>query len=207
MTRDIRLLFGPLGAAILLFGIGCLGAMVPGYSQVHQTVSEIGEIGSPTRVSFAIMLFAVAACVLVFAAGVRAASLSARHSTFAAWLVGFMAVPCVGIGIFAFPHPLHNLFGLSELIGYQAPLVFALSWRRDPRAKTLATFSWIMYAAVWIALGLNMIPMFGHSEVWARLHPVYGIIQRLLFATWFGWGAVVGAMLYQSTVTTAPRNS
>jgi hypothetical protein len=60
---------------------------------------------------------------------------------------------------------------------------------------------------VWIALGLNMIPMFGRSEIWTVLHPVYGVVQRSLFASWFGWCAVVGVMLFQSAVTTAPRNS
>src|ERR1700722_614692 len=187
MTRDIRLLFAPLGAVVLLFGIAGLAVMVPGYSHVHQTVSEIGEIGSPARAPFAIMLFAVAVCMLVFASGVRAASIAAGHSAFAAWLIAFMAVPCVGIGIFAFPHPLHNVFGLSELIGYQAPLALAFTWRRDARARALVAFSWIMFVAVWIVLGLNISPMFRQSEVWALVHPVYGIVQRLLFAVWFGW--------------------
>ena len=38
-----------------------------------------------------------------------------------------MALPAAGIGVFAYPHPAHNVFGMSELIGYQAPLVFALT--------------------------------------------------------------------------------
>src|ERR1700733_8212977 len=200
MHRDHRLLFGPLAAAILLFGIVGLATMVPGYSHVHQTVSEIGEMDSPMRVPFAIMLCCVAACMLVFASGIRAVSLAAGHSAIAAYLIGFVAVPCVGLAIFAFPHPLHNVFGLSELIAYQAPLFLALAWRRDPRAHALVIFSWVCFALVWIALGLNMIPMFGKSEIWAVLHPFYGLAQRSLFAAWFGWGAVVGVMLFQSAV-------
>ena len=207
MHRDYRLLFGPLAAAILVCGIAGLAAMVPGYSQVHQTVSEIGEIGSPARVPFAIMLTSVAACLLVFAWGMGAALKAAGRSVFAACLIGFMAVPCTGIAIFAFPHPLHNVFGLSELIGYQAPAFFALAWRRDEQAPSLVAISWLCFALVWIALGLNMIPMFGHSAIWAVVHPVHGIAQRMLFAAWFGWCAVVGVVLFQSTVTTAPRNS
>ena len=46
-----RLLFGPLAGILLVFGVGALALMVPGYSHVHQTVSEIGEIGSPARVT------------------------------------------------------------------------------------------------------------------------------------------------------------
>ena len=134
MRRDYRLLFGPVAGVILTFGIAGLALMIPGYSHVHQTVSEIGEIGSPARVPFAVMLCCVAACILVFAAAVRDRSVQAGHSRSAAYLTGFMALSAAGVGLFAYPNPLHNVFGISELIGYQAPLCLALTWRRDPRA-------------------------------------------------------------------------
>jgi hypothetical membrane protein len=124
VTRNYRLLFGPVAAVVLCLGITGLAVLIPGYSHVHQTVSEIGEMSSPARVPFAIMLGCVAACILVFASAVRDVSVAAQRSQLAAYLIGFMAIPAAGTGIFAYPHPLHNIFGLSELIGYQAPLVF-----------------------------------------------------------------------------------
>src|SRR6266478_7469771 len=156
MKQNYRLLFGPLAAAILGFGIAGLALLIPGYSHVRQTVSEIGEIGSPARVPFAIMLCCVAACILVFASAVCDLSVMAHHSRLAAYLIGFMALPAAGIGIFAYPHPLHNIFGISELIGYQAPLVLAFTWRRDPRAKTLVALSWILSVRIWGAIALNL---------------------------------------------------
>jgi hypothetical protein len=48
-NSNYRLLFGPLAAAILCFGIIGLALLLPGYSHVRQTVSEIGEISSPAR--------------------------------------------------------------------------------------------------------------------------------------------------------------
>ena len=60
---DNRLLFGPLAAVLLIVGIAVLPLWVPGYSQVHQTVSEIGEMDSPARIPFAIMLCGVAVCL------------------------------------------------------------------------------------------------------------------------------------------------
>ena len=143
MTRNYRLLFGPLAGIMLGFGIAGLALLIPGYSHAHQTVSEIGEIGSPARVPFAVMLGCVAVCILVFASAVRDVSVAAHHSRLAAYLIGFMALPAAGIGVFAYPHPAHNVFGMSELIGYQAPLAFALAWRHDARAKTLVVLSWI----------------------------------------------------------------
>jgi hypothetical protein len=74
LKPDNRLLFGPSAAAVLLAGIAVLPLWVPGFSQVRQTVSEIGEMDSPARIPFAIMLCAVALCLLIFALGVGAES-------------------------------------------------------------------------------------------------------------------------------------
>src|SRR5258707_7261296 len=106
MGRDYRLLFGPMAGAILALGIAGLALMIPAYSHVHQTVSEIGEIGSPARVPFAIMLCCVAACILVFAMAVRDRSVQAYHSQSAAYLTGFIALSAAAVGLFAYPNPL-----------------------------------------------------------------------------------------------------
>src|SRR6266480_1342688 len=197
MKRNYRLLFGPLAGAILGFGIAGLALLIPGYSHLHQTVSEIGEMGSLARVPFAIMLCCVAACILVFASAVRDLSVMAHHSRLAAYLIGFMALPAAGIGIFAYPHPLHNVFGISELIGYQAPLILSLTWRRDPQAKALVTFSWVMFGIILVVIGLNLSAFDRHGLVWAYAKPVYGLVQRALFAAWFVWCAVVGVLLFR----------
>lgn len=197
MKPDDRLLFGPLAAAVLAVGIVALPFWVPGYNHVQQTVSEIGEMDSPARVPFTIMLCAVAVCLLIFAAGMAAASKRAGKGRLSAYLIGCMAVSAAGVGIFAFPHPLHNLFGESELIGYQAPLAFALSWRRDPHAKRLVSFSWTMFALIWLSIAVNLVSLDRHSALWAEMKPVYGLVQRSLFAAWFGWCAGIGVLLRQ----------
>jgi hypothetical membrane protein len=213
MERDYRLLFGPMAGAILALGIAGLALMIPGYNHVHQTVSEIGEIGSPARFPFAIMLCCVAACILVFAAAVRDRSVEAGHSRLAAYLIGFMALPAAGTGVFAYPHPLHNIFGIFELIGYQAPLFLALTWRRDPRARVLVSLSWILYVVVCVAIALNLSSLDRQGLVWAYVKPVHGLTQRALFAAWFGWCAVVGLLLFQmkwprpSIFDPSPNNS
>ena len=194
-----RLWFGPLAAVILLVGVLGLATLLPGYSQVRQTVSEIGEIGSPARVSFAAMLCAVAACLLVFASAVHDLSRARGWSIWAAAFVGFMAVPVAGVGIFAYPHPLHNVFGLLELVGYQAPLVLALTWRRDPDARRVVAFSWIMALLVWVAIALNLVTFARGSAVWDLVAPVYGLVQRGLFAAWFVWCAGAGLMMRRLT--------
>lgn len=198
-----RLWFGLVAAAILLIGVMGLAALVPGYSQVRQTVSEIGEVGSPARIPFAAMLCAVAACLLVFASAVRDLSKARGLPVWAAAFLGFMAIPAAGIGIFAYPHPLHNLFGLLELVGYQAPVVLALTWRRDAGARRIVTFSWIMGLLVWIAIALNLVTFARGSAVWDAISPVYGLMQRALFAAWFVWCAGAGLMMRRLTPSAA----
>jgi hypothetical membrane protein len=172
-----------------------LPLMVPGYSSIRQTVSEIGEIGSPARIPFAAMLFVLAACLLLFAWGLRDISVQLRRSPVAAYLVGFMAVSSLGVGIFAFPHPLHNVFGLSEIIGYQAPWVLALTWRRVKKVGTIVTFSWTMAVLVWCAILANLGVLDWHGTLQHLERPVYGIVQRSLFFAWFVWLAGASLML------------
>jgi hypothetical membrane protein len=197
MTRSERLLFGPVSAAIFCVGVAGLALMVPGYSHVHQTVSEIGEVGSPARIPFTVMLACVAACTLIFASAIRNFSSQAGRSKVAAFLTACSALSALGVGIFAFPHPLHNVFGLSELIGYQAPLALALAWRSDPNAKALVAWSWIFFGLLWITMALNLSPLFPQSWLWAHLKPVNGLVQRSLFLSWFAWCTVAGLLMWR----------
>ena len=204
MHRNYRALFGPLAAAILLMGVVGLPLLIPGYSQVRQTVSEIGEVGSPERFPFAVMLSCVGVLLLVFASAVATLSRRRGHSTLAAWIIGFMAVPCIGLGIFAYPHPLHNVFGLLELIGYQAPIALAFSWRNDPDARPLVRFSWIFAAIVWLTILLNLTTFHRYGTLWADVKPIYGLLQRSLFAAWFAWCIGAALLLRKQTTSTIP---
>lgn len=197
MQRSARLLFGPLGAAIFCVGVLVLGAMVPGYSHVHQTVSEIGALDTPMRIPFAVMLGCVTLCMWVFAWGVWDASTAAGHDRFAVYLIVCMGISGLGVAIFATPHPLHNDFGLSEIFGYQAPLAVALAWHKDLKARALVMTSWLMFVLLWVSMGLNMSPMFPDSWLAMNIKPIYGLVQRSLFLVWFAWCAIAGLLLWQ----------
>jgi hypothetical protein len=90
-------------------------------------VSEVGEVGSPAQIPFTAALVIVAACLLGFAVAPRNASRDDQVSALPAYLVACSSISAACVGWFAYPHPLHNVFGPSELIGYQAPLAFALT--------------------------------------------------------------------------------
>jgi hypothetical membrane protein len=199
MNPDRRLLFGPLAAALLFVGVAALPLGVPGYDAVRQTVSEIGEAGSPMRLPFTILLSAVSLCLMVFAWGLG------RHgaSRWPAYFTAAFAISVAGVGVFAFPHDLHNLFGMSQLIGYQAPLVLALTWRRAPGARAAVAVSVVMAALVLVMIVLNLASIIdrGGDGLWAMVGPVYGLVQRGLFAAWFAWAAALGLLLWRARPT------
>jgi hypothetical membrane protein len=201
-VRDKRLLLGPMAGVLLFAGIAGLGLGVPGYSHVRQTVSEIGEVGSPMQIPFTLLLCLVAGCLLIFALGVRRASDAAHRGRTCAYLIACMALSGAGVGLFAFPHPLHNVFGQSELIGYKAPLAMALNWRKDANARTLVMFSLVCFAFVWLGIALNLTPLDRHGAWWPALKPQYGLVQRSLFLAGFGWAMGAGWLLWRRTLRT-----
>lgn len=207
MSLRSRLLFGLIAAIVFACVLGLLPSMLPGYSSITQTVSEIGELGSPARLPFAALLCVIAACILIFASALRDVSVELGRSSVAAWLTGCMAVSVAGVGIFAYPHPLHNVFGLSELIGYQAPWVLALAWRRLPRTRSVVAFSWLMAAVVWCAIIANLATLDRGGALWRMEEPIYGIIQRLLFVSWFVWLAGTGLMLGGNSLASENRGA
>jgi len=197
-----RASFGLAAVVVLWAGFLLLPLMVPGYDWVRQTVSEIGQRGSPMRVPFATMLCVFAACLLVFAWALRDVARKFGASAAVAYVTGFMAISSVGVGIFAYPHPLHGDFGLSEIVGYQAPWVLALTWRRVKQVRGLVTFSWLMAVIVWCAILANLSALDFSGWLWHLERPVYGIVQRSLFFTWSVWLAGTSlALMNQRNVT------
>jgi len=186
MTNN-RLWFGPIAALLLFAGIFAVGLITPDYSHVRQTVSELGEVGSPGQVAFSVLLCLVAACLIVFARAVAQSLRASGYSALPAYLLGAMAVSTAGVGLFAFPQPLHNIFGISETVGYQAPLVAALVCRTDPRAKPIKVFSLTMYVVVLLAIAANLMALIRPADIWSQIKPFFGVVQRSLFASWFIW--------------------
>ncbi|HWK73498.1 MAG TPA: DUF998 domain-containing protein [Povalibacter sp.] len=195
MSAHYRLWFGPAAAFLLSIGILAIGQAIPDYSHVRQTVSELGEIGSPGRIAFSALLLLVAAFLAIFADGAARALRRMGHSSLPAYLIGAMAISTAGVGIFPFPDPLHNVFGMSELVGYQAPLVAAVAATKDRSTKGIAVFSVSMYAVVLLAIAMNMSVLDRHGDIWIRVQPFYGIVQRALFTAWFLWCAGYGVLL------------
>lgn len=192
---SIRLWFGPIAALLFIAGTFAIGAITPGYSHVRQTVSELGQVGSPGQFAFGTLLCLIAAFLVIFASAVARSLRGLGCSALPAYFVVAMAISCAGVGIFSFPHPLHNIFGLSETVGLQAPLVAALACWRVPSAKQIAFFSIIMYVVVLVAIAVNLIPLVRPAGLWPLIRPYFGVVQRFLFLSWFVWCAGYAMLL------------
>ena len=190
-----RLWFGPAAFALFAVGTFAIGAITPGYSHISQTVSELGEAGAPGQFAFSILLCLVAVGLCICAGGMARALRELGCSSLPAYFVAAMAVSCAGVGIFSFPHPLHNIFGLSETVGLQAPLAAALACRSQLRAKQISRFSFIMYGVVLFAIAVNLMPLVRPPDLWPVVKPILGVVQRFLFVSWFLWCAVFAMLL------------
>ncbi len=186
---NYRLWFGPIAVALFLAKTIAIGLFTPGYSHVQQTVSELGEAGAPGQLPFSVLLCLVAACLIVCANAIAGTLHQLGHTALPAYFVIGMAISCAGVGIFSFPHPLHNVFGLSETVGLQAPLVAALAGRKDGRTRQARMFSSVMYFLVLLAIAINLVPLFRPANLWPQIRPYFGLVQRSLFASWFIWCA------------------
>ncbi|EIL96359.1 hypothetical protein RHOFW104T7_10170 [Rhodanobacter thiooxydans] len=205
MTNS-RLWFGPFAALLFFAGTFAIGLITPGYSHVRQTVSELGEVGSPGQVAFGVLLWLVAACLVVCAGAIARSLHDLGCSALPAYVVGAMAISCMGVGLFAFPHPLHNVFGLSETVGLQAPLAAALVCRKSPRARRATLFSMVMYVLVVLAIAINLVPLGRPAGLWPLIKPLYGLVQRFLFASWFFWCAGYALLLMRIGQADCSRN-
>src|SRR5690606_37063289 len=148
--------------------------------------------------AFTALLCLIAVCLAIFASGAARSLRGLGCSAFPAYFVVALAISCAGVGIFSFPHPLHNVFGLSETVGLQAPLVAALVCWRVPRAKQVVVFSVIMYVVVLVAIVVNLIPVVRPAGLWPLIKSYFGVVQRFLFLSWFAWCAGYAMLLLKA---------
>lgn len=133
MKPTRTLLAGPVAAVIFAATVLLLPLGIPGYSSVHQTVSEIGMVGSPMRVPFTVLVCLVALLLLVFGLALHTAARDAGQSSLAGYLTICAAISAAGVLV---QRSLFAAFFLwCAVIG---AMLFGAGQRRTP-AGTAAT--------------------------------------------------------------------
>jgi len=110
----------PLGwlcAALMILGTLVLGFLLPEYKLVSNTISEIGEIGTPFYYQYKILDTLGAFLFLLFAIGVYLFSTKYQLSRVPAIFLICFAMSNIFASFFPTPHPLHNVFGILFLCG------------------------------------------------------------------------------------------
>ena len=205
MNNRILLLFGIAIPLLFTTAILGLGTLVDGYSHLSETVSEIGQTGSPAELLWKFAGIAVALCFLLFSLGLYRFSRANSLSVLPACLVACFGLMTIGTSAFESPHPIHNVFGLLLTLGYMAPLALALCWRGLDWATPLVRFSWVIWVFILASIALNLSPLFTRD-----LFPLeyYGLVQRSLFLLFYGlWCPVVGLSLYRTTSNSSINTS
>jgi hypothetical membrane protein len=178
--------FGVIAAAVFTATFIVLGMLTPGYDPVSQTISELGEHGSPFEIVFRVMMATVAVCLSLFAYGGYRASRNEGCSIVPALLLAAFAITEVGIAVFESPHSLHNVFGISSTVGFLAPLGLAATWRAKVW-QALRGISAIAAVLLIAEIVLNLSPLFVEFGETDYIPSHYGAIQRSLYFTFYGW--------------------
>ena len=159
------------------------GLLRPGYSQVAQVISELGQVGTPNAIlqdaNFVVTGFLLIAFVVGLYRGLG------RSRTTTLGLALFFVFPAVMVlvgTIFPLPNPVHTPLSIAGFIVLiVAVFVVSLGMRKDVRWKGLATYS--LGTGV-VLVGLLLLIIATGQGV---LAPEFGLLQRLFLAPVFLW--------------------
>jgi len=185
-----------------ILGTFILGSLLEGYSAISQTVSEIGEEGSPLYLQWQIFSIGIGCLLILFGIGIISFAKKKELSLVPGIFILFAGLSQFGIGFFPSPHPLHNVFGLSMTLGYFSPLVFALGWKNQLGLK-FKRLSLIAFILIVLGIFLNLTPAFAPS-----LYPLeyYGIVQRFLLFTFYIYCTFISVrLIYLSVIVGEPE--
>jgi hypothetical membrane protein len=182
MNRSL-LLSGLIGAVIFITTTLTLGALLPEYSSISRTVSEIGRVGSPFQIFYTAMDVVVGCSIIIYAWSLQIYSSKKIVKSVLAFCLFIYGCGTIGLGIYPTPHPYHNIAGMSLILAYFAPLFAAIAaTETSQRWISLSAFIWVLFF-----MALNLSPMFA-----PELYPLelYGLMQRALLYGYLIWLAL-----------------
>lgn len=181
MNAQIILPSGWVGAATFIIGSLLLGSLLPDYSAISQTVSEIGQSGSTLYGPWQIFTLSIGGLLILFSVGIYSFASQHKLSVLPGLFILAAGISQFGIGLYPSPHQLHNVFGLSMILGYLSPIAMALSWK-ERLGKSFQRISYLSFILIMIGIFLNLSPAFAQD-----LYPLsyYGLVQRFLLYTFY----------------------
>ena len=195
---------GWITSIAFILGTYILGSQLEDYSAISQTVSEIGEEGSPLYLQWQIFSTGIGCLLILYGIGIVSFAKKNELSVVPGIFILLAGLSQFGIGIFPSPHPLHNVFGLSLTLGYFSPLLFALLWKNQLGMK-FKRLSLISFILIVLGIFLNLSPAFSPT-----LYPLeyYGIVQRFLLFTFYIYCTFISiSLIYSSLILEEPEHN
>jgi hypothetical membrane protein len=188
IRNGLLLLCGAAAAATFTGTYIALGLLSPGYDPISQTISELGESGSHFEQIFRVLMLASAVLIGLFSLGLYRYSRTGHLNPLTSALLAWLFICQIGVFIFEAPHYMHNVFGISSMISFLAPLVLAATWDSE-RYGTSRVISGVAAFLLICAIAANMSPVFIDFEKTDFIRSHYGAIQRMLYLIFYGWVA------------------
>jgi hypothetical membrane protein len=197
---------GVAGPVVFVVSFTVGGLLRPGYSAVHQAVSDLGVGPDPWLLNGPLILLGL--LLVAFAVGFSGSPALALGGTWR-WVCGILlALPGLGFadaGIFTEAPPtvtLHWMVGMPLLaVGSVAGFfVTGLALRRDPRWRTWGAYSMLAgpLTLVLIAVMFATWPLPPHPG---------GLLERALFVEILAWYAAFGLRLFRAAPTPPMRRN
>lgn len=197
---------GAIGiTAFALFWVAlfAFGALHSDYSHLHKAVSELGVLGAPHALAWNLIGFIMPGLLLaLFGAGL-ATAIDGRRG--ALWCLLVLSGLCFAATGFV-PGEMHNGSPMMEspltqghlLFSNLAPLFWAIASfllirrvKKNPNWKPFTTLATVS-AVVCVGGSLSSIVA---SAVIPILSEMPGLVQRFIFAFYFGWALVMSLQL------------
>ena len=190
MTRLLQpRILGLLIAFLFIIGSLLMGYLLENYSFYSQTLSEIGSLSSPMKIPFQVLKIVVAILILLLSASLLNLARRNNFSVIPTLFLFAYGLSDLGLALFPTPHPLHNVFGLSLILGYLSPFFFGILWPNKV-ATNFRAVSLLFFALIILGIFLNLSPIFRPD-----LYPLsyYGIVQRFLVFSMLIYLAYLGS--------------
>ena len=195
MRRAVYLL-GVVAPVYFALGVFILGASSPGYSHIYQTISELGERGSPTAREAALLFISTGIMVTVFGYGLHSALRRPSRRVWCGVLVMLYGLlDFIGSGLFPVgsggradtPASAVHVYAtvVGELVALAMPAWFTRDTEGQPQWEGHRGLSRNTFYAGILLSGFLLYCIAGHTPGVADT-PM-GLAQRLLVGLFLGW--------------------
>ena len=179
--KGATLAFIRLGAGIppvfFLTTVVC-GLLLGDYNHLTRMVSELGAIGTRTRVLFSAGLLVCAILSLLFVVGLRRACRAIGISDIPTLIILAYSVSIAGAGLFPLPLRLHLVLGMPSVLLILSPVMSLLLWRKARGLPHIVAMSLV-------ALGLMSLGFLAFAPGVLSGYP--GLKQRFFHVGWSVW--------------------